>query len=177
MPAGGVPHSMCQAGNCQIVASHKVSRVLPYEPEQVFDLVADVERYPDFLPWWVAVRVSQRDGEVYYTDQVVRFGLVRERFSSKTVLRRPERIDVTSSDRLFRHFSLAWTFDSDLEGNCRVALAVDLEFHSRLFHELFGRVLPHTLGGIISAFETRACRVYGPLTRTVSAAQPGAPDR
>ncbi len=78
--------SIRQAGNRQIVTSHKVSRVLPYEREQVFDLVADVERYPDFLPWWVAVRVSQRDGEVYYTDQVVRFGLIRERFSSKPVL-------------------------------------------------------------------------------------------
>ncbi len=177
MPAGAVPHSMCQAGNCQIVASHKVSRVLPYEPEQVFDLVADVERYPDFLPWWVAARISQRDGEVYYTDQVVRFGLVRERFSSKTVLRHPERIDVTSTDRPFRHFSLLWTFDPAHEGNCRVALAVDLELYSRLFHELFGRVLPHTLGGIISAFETRACRVYGSLTRKAAVAQSGALDR
>ncbi len=169
--------SIRQAGNRQIVTSHKVSRVLPYEREQVFDLVADVERYPDFLPWWVAVRVSQRDGEVYYTDQVVRVGLVRERFSSKTVLRRPERIDVTSTDRPFHHFSLVWTFAPTLEGNCRVALAVDLEFHSRLFHELFGRVLPHTLSGIISAFETRARRVYGPLARKAAVAQSGAPNR
>ncbi len=87
--------------------SHKVSCALHHEPEQLFDLAADVERYPNFLPWWVAACIRERDRDVYYTDQVVGFGIGRASFSSKTVLRRPERIDVTSTDRPFRHFNLS----------------------------------------------------------------------
>jgi hypothetical protein len=71
---------------------------LPYSPKQLFDLAADVERYPDFVPWWVAARVWKREGNVYYTDRVIGFAMVRKRFRSKTILHRPERIDVTSTD-------------------------------------------------------------------------------
>ena len=78
-----------------------------YKTEQPFDLAADVERKTKFLPWWVAARIRTRDRDVYYIDQVVGFGIVRASFSSKTVLRRPERIDVTSTDRPFRHFNLS----------------------------------------------------------------------
>jgi coenzyme Q-binding protein COQ10 len=160
--AGAVPQSIRQAGNRQIVASHKVSRVLPYEPEQVFDLVADVERYPDFLPWWVAVRVRKRDGNVYDTDQVIGFGIVRAKFSSKTVLRRPERIDVTSTDRPFRHFNLTWLFDPAPDGGCRVGLSADLEFRSKFLQELLGAAVARVPRRIVTAFETRAHQLYGP---------------
>ena len=68
---------------------YRVSAVLPYTREQLFDLAADVERYPDYLPWWAAARVRKRDGNVYCTDQVIRFGPLRQRFGSRTVLRRP----------------------------------------------------------------------------------------
>ncbi|MFQ5773629.1 MAG: type II toxin-antitoxin system RatA family toxin [Kiloniellaceae bacterium] len=141
--------------------SHRVERVLPYTAEQLFDLAADVERYPDFLPWWVGARVVKRDGDVYYTDQIVRFGIVRQRFSSKTALRRPERIDVTSNDRPFKDFHLTWSFDPLPDGGCRVALAIDLELRSRLFHELFAQALVQAAGRIISAFEARARRLHG----------------
>ncbi len=103
--------SLCQPTGptleCRIMPSHKVSCALPHKPEQPFDLAADVERKTKFLPWWVAARIRTRDPDVYYMDQVVGFGIVRASFSSKTVLRRPERIDVTSTDRPFRHFNLS----------------------------------------------------------------------
>ena len=87
--------------------SHKVPCALPHKPEQLFDLAADVERYPKFLRWWVAARIRKRDRDVYYTDQVVGFGIVQSSFSSKPVLPRPERIDVASTDRPFRHLNLS----------------------------------------------------------------------
>ncbi|MFQ6017343.1 MAG: type II toxin-antitoxin system RatA family toxin [Kiloniellaceae bacterium] len=155
---------------------HKATCALPYEPEQLFDLAADVERYPDFLPWWVAARISQRGRDVYDTDQVVGFGMVRARFSSKTVLRRPARIDVISTDRPFRHFNLTWLFDPEPEGGCRVSLQVDLEFRSPVLEGLFGRAVGNAVGRIVSAFEARARRLHG-LPATSGAARPGGPDK
>jgi coenzyme Q-binding protein COQ10 len=145
------------------MSSHEVHCVLVYTPEQLFDLAADVEGYPEFLPWWLAARVRKREGDVYYTDQVVGFGVVRQRFDSKTVLRRPERIDVTSSDRMFRKFHLTWLFDPLPDNGCRVALVVDLELRSKLIQDLFGWAISRMVGSIMSAFEVRAHRLYGPL--------------
>lgn len=142
--------------------SHEAQCVLDYTPEQLFDLAADVERYPEFLPWWIATRVRKREGNVYYTDQVVGFGTFRERFGSKTLLQRPERIDVTSTDRVFRSFGLTWFFEPLPGTGCRVELLVDLELRSILAQELFRRTINRMVGSIMSAFEARAHRLYGP---------------
>lgn len=142
------------------MSSHEAHCTLAYEPEQLFDLAADVERYPEFLPWWIAARVRRREGDVYFSDQVVGFGLFRERFASKTTLVRPGRIDVTSADRLFRRFVLSWRFERLPDNGCRVDLAVDLELRSKLAHELFRRTIDSTAGSIMAAFEARAHRLY-----------------
>jgi Polyketide cyclase / dehydrase and lipid transport len=92
--------------------SQKVERVLSFcGPEQLFDLAADVERYPEFQRWWIAARIRKWEGDSYYTDQVLGFGPIRVRFGSKTVLHRPERIDVTSDEPPFRRFALSWIFE------------------------------------------------------------------
>ncbi len=155
--------------------SHKVHCVLPYSPERLFDLAADVEQYPEFLPWWAAARIREREGDVYYTDQIVRFGIVRRRFSSKTVLRCPERIDVTSTDRSFRHFSLTWAFDPVPQGGCRVTLHANLGLRSRFLQNLFGWAFTGLAGQIISAFETRAHQLYGPSPPPFSGPDPCTP--
>ena len=141
--------------------SHEVHRLLGYTPEQLFDLVADVDRYPEFLPWWTEARVRERDGDIYYTDQVVGFGPIRERFGSKTVLRRPERIDVTSSDPPFQRFHLVWQFNSVSAKGCRVVLKADLEFRSRILQDAFGWRLAGETRRIIAAFQSRAEQFYG----------------
>jgi coenzyme Q-binding protein COQ10 len=141
--------------------SHEVHRLLGYTAEQLFDLVADVDRYPEFLPWWIEARVRERDGDVYYTDQLVGFGPVRERFVSKTVLRRPARIDVTSSDRPFQHFHLVWLFDPVSAKACRVDLKADIEFRSRILRDVFGWRLAGETRRIIAAFQSRADQFYG----------------
>ena len=143
------------------MAKHKVSRVLRHRPEQLFELAADVERYPDYLPWWVAARVRKAGGSVYYTDQVLALGILRVRFSSRTVLRHPQRIDVTSTDRPFRHFKLTWLFEPVPEGGCRVSLLVDLKLRSALLGGLLERTVSRVAGRIVSAFEARARQLYG----------------
>ncbi len=143
------------------MASHEVHRLLGYTAEQVFDLVADVDRYPEFLPWWLEARIRERDGDVYYTDQVVGFGPIRERFGSRTTLKRPERIEVTSSDRPFQHFQLVWRFTSVSGTGCRVDLKADIEFRSPILRDTFGWRLAGETRRIVAAFQSRAGQVYG----------------
>jgi coenzyme Q-binding protein COQ10 len=146
--------------------TRRVERLLSYSPEQLFDLAADVERYPKFLHWWKAARVKRRDGDVYYTDQDLAFGPIRVRFGSKTSLRRPDRIDVTSHDPPFRDFKLVWTFEPLPDVNCcRVRLIARFELRSRLLQEVVERLLPDMLPEIITAFESRAARIYRDETR------------
>jgi coenzyme Q-binding protein COQ10 len=141
---------------------HKARCSLPHSREQLFDLVADVERYPDFVPWWVAARVLTREGNVYYTDQVIRFAMVRNRFVSRTVLRRPDRIDVTSNDHPIRNLHLTWLFDRGAGNGCKVSLAVEMELHSSLIQDVFAHALDRAVGHIMAAFETRAHHLYDP---------------
>lgn len=143
------------------MAVHRVQRTLRHTPEQLFDLVADVERYPEFLPWWRAARIHSRDGNTYHTDQVVGFGIFRERFSSRTTLERPWRIVVRSHDRRFRYFLLLWTFAPAPDGGCQITLAADLEFRSPLLRSVFSAAVAGQLDSIVRAFERRAGGCYG----------------
>ncbi len=126
-----------------------VSRVLPYRPEHLFDLAADVERYPEFLPWWLSAHIRRREGEIYFTDQVIGFGPIKQHFSSKTVLRRPHEIEVTSIDGPFQMFLLVWRFASLPKEHCEVALTGALEFRSPLLRGLFGRAAAESVGSIL----------------------------
>ena len=149
---------------------YEVHRALPYTASQLFELAADVERYPEFLPWWIAARVPRREGNVYHTDQVIGFGVFRVRFSSVTTLRPPHRIEVRATDGPFRRFDLVWRFDPAPERLCRVALAVDLAFRSRLIEMTFAAALATELDRLMGAFERRARYLYGP-----AAAEPDRP--
>ncbi len=149
---------------------YKLHHVLSFSPEQLFDLAADVEQYPDYLPWWVSARVVKHEGKVYYTEQIVAFGLIRRRFTTKTTLWRPERIDVTSVDRAFRRFDLSWAFRSVPNGRCRVSLAVNLELRPTLLENLLRQALGGGIHRILVAFEARARRLYGAAPSTARAA-------
>ena len=139
-----------------------IKRSLPYRPEQLFDLAADVERYPEFLRWWIAAQIRKREGDAYDTDQILGLGPIRVRFESRTVLHRPEWIRVSSGQSPFRAFGLSWSFAPELPAGCRVGLAAEMEFTSRLLENIVARVLPAVVADIIVAFEARAQALYGP---------------
>jgi coenzyme Q-binding protein COQ10 len=143
------------------VLRQSIERELPYTPGQLFDIAADVSTYPEFLPWWIAVRVRDRNETGYCTDQVLGLGPVRMTFASTTVLDPPSRIDVASSDRAFRQFRLSWLFHPLRATACRVGLAIELDLRSRLLQALLEGFARDTAGDIMSAFESRADRLYG----------------
>lgn len=143
-----------------------VTREVYYGPDQMFALVADVERYPEFVPHWAAVRVRNRTPTSYHTDQVVRLGPVRHTFTTDTRLTAPDSIVVESADSPFRRLSLQWNFNRAEDGGCRINLTVDFELRSRALQAIGALLSRDSINRMIAAFENRAATVYGPPVRS-----------
>lgn len=140
---------------------HTETRHLPWTPEQVFDLVADIERYPQFLPWIQALRIVRREGDVVTADMVVGFKMVRERFTSRVLLARPDRIDVDYISGPLKYLKNDWGFRAAADGGCLVDFSVEFEFKNRMFERLAGMFFHEAFRRMVGAFETRAAVVYG----------------
>ncbi len=141
--------------------THAEKRVLPFSAEQLFDLVADVERYPEFLPWCQATRITRREGNVFYSDMVIGFKMVRERVTTRVTLDRPRRIDVDYLRGPMRHLNNHWVFVPQPNGHCLIDFFVDFELRSPLLDRLIGALFNEAVRRMVSAFETRAQRLYG----------------
>lgn len=140
---------------------HAETRRLPYTPEQVFDLVADIGRYPEFLPWVQAMRIQGREGDVVTADMIVGFRMVRERFTSRVALDRPRAIRVDYISGPLKYLKNDWAFRTAPGGACDVDFAVEFEFKSRMFESLAGLFFGEALRRMVGAFEARATAIYG----------------
>jgi coenzyme Q-binding protein COQ10 len=141
----------------------KVGHVLPFTPGQVFDLAADIERYPDFLPWYISVSIQKREANTCYVEQVLGRGPLRLQFASKAVLQPPHRIDISSSDLPFRQFSLTVQVLPGSQAGCRLSISAELELRSAFLQRIVQRVLASSMDDIVAAFESRAHRLYDHL--------------
>lgn len=153
--------------------THTEQRHMPYTAEQMFDLIADVEAYPKFLPWCAASRI-RRDGRdaqgkgVVEADLVISFKVFRERFGSRVTLDPADRvIDVAYLDGPFRYLDNHWTF-TPAEDGCLVDFFVDFEFKSRTLQAIIGVVFGEAMQRIVRAFETRAQQLYVPANSVPS---------
>ncbi len=141
--------------------SIRETRRLPYTAEQMFDLVADVDTYPEFLPWVVATRV-RRDSDTEMTaDMLVGFKALREKFTSKVVKDRPNTINVHYIDGPLRDLDNNWTFRDVGEGACEIDFCVDFAFKNLMFEALAGQYIDRAFRKMVNAFEARAGELYG----------------
>ncbi|MEO3431724.1 type II toxin-antitoxin system RatA family toxin [Inquilinus sp. CAU 1745] len=140
--------------------THAEERILPYTPEQMFDLVADVERYPQFLPWCLASRIRKRTPDLIVADLVIGFRMVRERFTSQVNLDRPGTIDVKYIEGPLRHLNNHWKFYPHPDG-CKIDFFVDFEFRSKVLQTLIGALFNEAFRRMVTAFEARAKALYG----------------
>jgi coenzyme Q-binding protein COQ10 len=140
--------------------THAEKRFLPYTPEQVFDLVADIERYPEFLPWCVGARIRERRDNVILGDLLIGWRMVREKFTSRVTLDRPGRIDVEYAEGPFKYLKNHWLFERQ-PGGCLVDFYVDFEFRSRMLQGVIAALFNEAVKRMVSAFEKRAKELYG----------------
>ena len=146
--------------------THSETRHMPYSAQQMYDLVADVESYPEFLPWTSAARVKSRttqdDGsEVMEADLVISFKVFREKFASRVALwSEDKKIDTKYLDGPFKHMVSNWKF-TDKDDGCAVDFHVDFEFRNRLLQSAAGLFFYEAMQRIVRAFERRAHALYG----------------
>ena len=151
--------------------THAEKQIVPYRPDQLFDLVADVGKYPQFLPWCVAARVRSHTGREEVADLTIGFGPFRETFTSIVTLDRPHRVKVRYERGPFRYLNNQWEFHPHPDG-CEVAFFVDFEFRSRLLQAAIGVVFNEAVRRMVGAFQKRAREVYGPPVVTTAPPEP-----
>ena len=139
---------------------HTETRHLPYSPEQMFDLVADVKRYPEFLPWVAAVRIRSDDENLMIADLVVGFRAIKETFTSRVEKQRPHRVRTDYIEGPLKYLQNSWVFRPDGQGGTTIDFCVDFAFKSRLFESLAGQMFDRALRRMIGAFEDRARELY-----------------
>ena len=144
--------------------THTEKRIMPYTAKQMYDLVADVETYPDFLPWCAATRIRKVTKDSHKTiieaDLIIAFKVFRERFGSKVTLKAEKfSIDVEYLDGPFKYLNNHWIF-RDVDGGCEADFFVDFEFKSRVLQALIGVVFNEAMQRIVKAFEMRADDLY-----------------
>lgn len=144
--------------------THAEKRVLPYTPDQLYGLVADVGRYPEFLPWCRAARIRSRGEDELVADLVIGFKGITERFTSRVRLDEAgKRIHVSYEEGPFKYLSNHWSFlPGPNGGDCEIDFFVDFEFRSRLLQKMIEFLFEEAVRRMVGAFEARAHDLYGP---------------
>ena len=148
------------------MTSHSETRVLPYSAQQMYDLVADVARYPEFLPWTSAARIrsvtERGDHEEMLADLVISFKLFRESFASRVRLYPDQkRIETEYIEGPFKQMQSVWGFRDVAGGAVEVSFSTDFEFRNRLLQKAAGVFFFEAMRQVVRAFEKRAQQLYG----------------
>lgn len=140
--------------------THAERRIVPYTPEQMYNLVADVEKYPEFLPWCVDVEIRSKRGNVIEADTAVGFRALREKFLSRVTLApQDKRIEVEYLNGPFSYLNNHWVFHRHPKG-CEVEFYIDFEFRSRMLQLVMGAVFNEAVRIMVRSFESRARQLY-----------------
>ncbi len=132
-----------------------------HTPAQLFDLVADVEQYPNFVPWVISARVAGRKDSTMWTDMTMGTGFLRKQFTTVASLDRPRRMEIRSQDPIFEKFEQIWTFDPAAGGGTDVECQVELSVRSPILKVVVGVSVGESTKAMVKAYMRRAQRLYG----------------
>lgn len=141
--------------------AHRETRDLPYSAAQMYNLVADVGRYQEFLPWVVGTRIKSNSETEMMADVLVGFKGLREQFSSRVIKIPNQAIDVDYLDGPLKQLHNEWRFRPRDVGGCHIDFYVEFTFKNRVFQKLAGQVFAKALHKMTGAFVTRAEDIYG----------------
>ena len=140
--------------------THAEQRNIPHSSKQMFDLVSDVERYPEFLSWCVGIRLKEKTTKRIKADMVIGYKMSREKFSCHVELTHPNKINVIYENGPFKYLNNHWIFIEKDDGTCTVDFYVDFEFNSTLLQKVIGVVFNEAVKIMVHAFEKRADALY-----------------
>jgi len=147
------------------MTTHAEKRNLPFTPQQLFTLVEGVEKYPEFLPWCLASRITKREVNVFYADLVIGYKMVREKFSSRVTALEPDHVHVEYLSGPMQYLSNHWRFIEEEDGSCTIDFYVEFEFKNKLFQSLIETFFNEAVKRMVNAFEQRANDLYVPLDK------------
>jgi coenzyme Q-binding protein COQ10 len=132
-----------------------------YSPEQLFDLVVDVDQYPNFLPWVIAARVTSHRDRTMSVAMRMGTRFLSKHFTTKAFLTKPHRVEINSYDPMFECFDQVWTFEPVTGGGTNVEYRVDIKFKSHILQTLFGISFAERSNTMVKAYMHRAQYLYG----------------
>ena len=132
-----------------------------YDCGQMFALVADIEHYPDFLPYWRSTHIREQTETTILAHQVIQVGGIDLAFDSCATLRQPLQITITAEDGIFRYFEMHWRFYSCANNGCEVHFETRLALRNRILEAVISPLLAHQQRQIVRCFELEADRRYG----------------
>jgi coenzyme Q-binding protein COQ10 len=141
--------------------SHSETRIVPYSAQQLYDLVMDIGKYPEFLPWCLGARINSRGKSDLEADVLIGYKVFREKFSSRVHFVAPKTIEVEYLKGPMRHLHNKWSFRDLKQGQCQIDFYVDFSLKSKLFENIVDQFFQKALVKMINAFEARALDVYG----------------
>ncbi len=144
------------------MTTHAEKRNMPYSAEQLFALVADVERYPEFLPWCIDCRIKRRENDnIIYADLTIGYKIFREKFTSKVTMEEPNLVHVEYISGPMKYLSNYWKFIREDDGSCTIDFYVDFEFKNKMLQNIIGAFFTQAMQKMVKAFEARAQELYG----------------
>ena len=142
------------------MTKHSEKRKVPYTPLKMFDLVADIEKYPEFLPWCVASRVISNDNDILIADLMIGFQVFKEKFRSRVKLdKKNMKISVSYEDGPVKCLTNKWEFNED-KNHCEINFYLDFEFKNIFFQSLMESLFSDAFKRMVTAFEKRAAHLY-----------------
>jgi len=143
------------------VSSVSKSAVVPYTAEQMYNLVNDIESYPEFLPWCTHAVIHEQDDNRLTASVSLATGKLKQTFTTENRMQAGERIDVNLVSGPFRYLKGYWTFQNTAGNLCRIELKMDFEFKNRLLKLALGAVFNQFMNSLVGSFVNRAQKVYG----------------
>jgi coenzyme Q-binding protein COQ10 len=141
--------------------THAEIKIIPHTAEQMYNLIADIERYPEFLPWCIAARIRERKDNLVEADLVIGYKIFKESFTSKVHLHPITRIDVNYEQGPFRYLNNHWKFKDLGNGSCELDFYVDFAFKNHFFQSAIEMFFNEAVRIMIGSFEKRAAQLYG----------------
>lgn len=139
---------------------YRESEVLLYSDEQMFNLIIDVESYPEFLPGWLEVNVISRNSKQITARQKIGMPFVNWDFQSIAILEKPHHVQITSIDGPFKHLDIHWHIDAMTNNLSRVSLRVNADIDDSV-RSVWNVIIRQSVHSLLEHFKTRAKKVYG----------------
>jgi coenzyme Q-binding protein COQ10 len=142
------------------MVKYSVKKKLNYSNKQMFDLISDVSKYPEFLPWCISTSIYNKSNDIFYSDMEIGFKFIKETFTSKVTLLELNKVCSEAVSGPFKKMNNIWEINHISDQECDIHLSIEFEFKSFILQNIIGKLFENATKKMITAFESRAYDLY-----------------